>query len=147
MIEDAGRKFEYGRDLYIAYFQDDSFFINLGYSEKQKALAKKALSLLMAAEMHVRTGTFNYASFAPERIDSDEICKLQLLECEGYHLRADSSREFGQQMGMFGEGEFDDTVVIAGMIPADLGYGSAGAPPIIPANATLIFEVELLKVE
>ncbi len=33
------------------------------------------------------------------------------------------------------------------VIPADMAYGAAGRPPVIPPNAELTFDIELLKIK
>ena len=71
----------------------------------------------------------------------------------------DSSRDRNQPFEfMLGEGRvitgWDEGVngMVVGerrilVVPADLGYGAQGAPPVIPQNSELIFDVELLDVK
>uniref|UniRef100_A0A8C4PZL7 peptidylprolyl isomerase n=1 Tax=Eptatretus burgeri TaxID=7764 RepID=A0A8C4PZL7_EPTBU len=50
----------------------------------------------------------------------------------------------GWDQGLLGMCEGEKRKLV---IPSDLGYGDHGAPPKIPGGATLVFEVELLKIE
>jgi peptidylprolyl isomerase len=70
-----------------------------------------------------------------------------------------SSRDGGQPFSfVLGEGRviagWDEGVAnmkVGGerrlIIPPELGYGESGSPPVIPANAQLIFDVELLAIK
>jgi peptidyl-prolyl cis-trans isomerase A (cyclophilin A) len=93
----------------------------------------------------------------PEATKGDKV-KVHYVGTLTSGKEFDSSRKHGEPFDFqLGAGEVIKgwDLGVAGMkvggkrkltVPASLGYGSRGSPPVIPANATLLFEVELLEV-
>jgi FKBP-type peptidyl-prolyl cis-trans isomerase len=97
--------------------------------------------------------------------DGEEAKTGDTVEVHYTGRLADTGEEFDSSLNRgepfkfkLGEGEvikgWDEGVVgmkVGGKrkltIPANLGYGEEGSPPKIPRNATLVFDVELLRVE
>lgn len=103
-----------------------------------------------------------YEDVAPGNGDEARDGQVAVVHYTGWltdGTKFDSSRDRGQPFSFpIGSGQvipgWDEGV--AGMkvggrrklvIPASLGYGDMGAPPVIPPGATLVFDVELLQLK
>ena len=111
------------------------------------------------AEAVTTDSGLSYIDMTPGTGDSPKTGDLVKVHYTGYLTdgkKFDSSVDRGQPFAFgIGRGQvikgWDEGVMsmkVGGkrklIIPADLGYGSRGAGGVIPANATLIFDVELL---
>jgi FKBP-type peptidyl-prolyl cis-trans isomerase FkpA len=103
-----------------------------------------------------------YSDLAPGKGDSAVAGRTVTVHYTGWlpdGTKFDSSRDRGEPFAFtLGAGQvisgWDEGVKgmkVGGrrklVLPPPLAYGEAGAPPAIPPNATLVFDVEVLKVE
>ncbi len=70
--------------------------------------------------------------------------KIQSSKTTGrtFHCQIGTGLIKGWSEGMIGMKEGGTRQLL---IPPDIGYGKRGKPPVIPANATLMFEIEFIK--
>jgi FKBP-type peptidyl-prolyl cis-trans isomerase len=105
---------------------------------------------------------FWYSDLAPGQGDSAVAGRTVTVHYTGWlpdGTKFDSSRDRGEPFAFtLGAGQvisgWDEGVKgmkVGGrrklVLPPPLAYGDVGAPPAIPPNATLVFDVEVLKVE
>ncbi|QQG40649.1 MAG: hypothetical protein HYV37_03785 [Candidatus Levyibacteriota bacterium] len=117
-------EFEYGRDLYVQLFKDDTPFVNLGYLPYQRIIAERALSIL-ENDGHIRLTPMPCATFTGEKGDLGDAVYLYLLRHDGYSLHADVEVPEGGidqswilRHTFFGS-EASSTVVEINMLPGD----------------------------
>lgn len=131
--------------------------------KKEEAAAKKKMSAELKKKKLTRTPSgLRYADLVKGTGPAAVAGKTVKVHYTGWlenGTKFDSSVDRGQPFSFrLGKGEvipgWDEGVrsmKVGGkrklVIPGKLGYGAAGAPPKIPANATLIFDVELLEVK
>ncbi len=123
------QEFEYGRELFVQLFKDDTPFVNLGYTPKQKALAKRALQHLEEEGSVSQTTPRTTSHFG---ID-DEFVTLFQLKHGGYGLHAiyapaeyhmlgtDQQEKIRKELTFF-EADFWGKVTFIDMIPEGVNY-------------------------
>lgn len=132
-------------------------------AQKETAPQAKAPAAAAAKEATTKTASgLEYVDLVPGTGPSPIAGKQVKVHYTGWLTdgkKFDSSLDHGQPFTFpIGAGQvipgWDEgvlTMKVGGkrklIIPANLGYGPAGAGGVIPPNATLIFEVELLDVE
>lgn len=83
--------FDYGRELYVNLFNNDTPFVNLGYLPQQRLLAKKAL-LYLEGTGRLRVTGYSLGSAVifgnADETDEEGQVVLKQLRRGGYHLRA-----------------------------------------------------------
>ncbi len=89
---DTQKKFEYGRDLYVALFKDDAPFVNLGFAPRQKGLARRVLSQLEGPGTVVLS-PYPCAYFTEtdplNPTDTQDAVYMRFLRHSGYNIHAD----------------------------------------------------------
>jgi FKBP-type peptidyl-prolyl cis-trans isomerase FkpA len=141
-----------------------SGFLACGHSADKETTTKGGFSASLGVDTTAMTRTptgLRVQEVAPGQGEEAKPGRTVSVHYTGWlpnGEKFDSSRDRDQPFGFtLGAGEviagWDEGV--AGMkvggrrklvIPPDLAYGTAGAPPDIPPGATLVFDVELLDV-
>ncbi len=92
-----------------------------------------------------QTAVMNYTGRLEDGTAFDSNVEAQFSHVEPFEFTLGQNRVIqGWEKGVLGMKVGEKRVLT---IPSSLGYGASGIPGVIPANATLIFDVELVSIK
>ena len=90
------------------------------------------------------TVTVNYSGWLANGTEFDSSVDPKFQHVQPFSLTLGQGQVItGWEQGLIGMKAGGSRRLI---IPPDMGYGAAGSPPTIPANAVLVFDVSLVKI-